>query len=283
MNTSASSSAMHSLAKVSHPHASVTIYLPLKKGDREGFRASEPLLKTVDARLRLAACGLFALIVVGLTQIPALLTALALAGCAVLAARPELAPTLRCLAALDGFMLFILFFLPFTVPGETVFSMNGMTASYEGVLQAVEILLKANAVVLMILALLGSLGSVELGHAMARLRLPVKFVQLFLFTVRYIEVLDREYRRLRTAMKARGFRLRCDLHTWRSVGYLFGMLLVRGIERAERILAAMRCRGFQGHFYPMTEAKPVDRRDYAFAGLSVAAACALIVLEYLHS
>ena len=101
--------------------------------------------------------------------------------------------------------------------------------------------------------------------------------------MRYIEVLDCEYRRLRTAMKARGFRLRCDLHTWRSVGYLFGMLLVRGIERAERILAAMRCRGFQGHFYPMTEAKPVDRRDYAFAGLSVAAACALIVLEYLHS
>jgi cobalt/nickel transport system permease protein len=136
---------------------------------------------------------------------------------------------------------------------------------------------------LMILALLGSIEPVKLGHAMAQLRLPVKFVHLFLFTVRYIDVQGREYRRLRTAMKARGFRLRCDLHTWRSVGYLFGMLLVRGIERAERILAAMRCRGFQGHFHLMAEAEPVNRRDYAFAGLSVAAACALIALEYMHS
>ena len=86
----------------------------------------------------------------------------------------------------------------------------------------------------------------------------------------------------RVAMKARGFRLRCNPHTWRSIGYLFGMLLVRSIERAERILAAMRCRGFQGHFHSLTEVKTMDRRDYAFVSLSVVAACALIVLEYLY-
>ena len=272
---------MTALAEVSHPHTGSIDLPPLQKGGWGGFRASEHLLKTVDARLRVVACGIFALTVVGLTQIPSLLMALALAGCAAMAARLEFASTLRRMAALDGFILFVLFFLPFTVPGEGIFSLNGVTASYEGVLRAVEILLKANAVVLMIMALLGSMEPVELGHAMARLRLPVKFVHLFLFTVRYIEVLGREYRRLRTAMKARGFRLRCDPHTWRSIGYLFGMLLVRGIERAERILAAMRCRGFQGHFHIMTEPEPVGRCDYTFASLSVAAACALIVLESL--
>jgi cobalt/nickel transport system permease protein len=239
------------------------------------------VLEAVDPSLRLVACGSFALAVVGLAQLPALLAAVALAGFAAAMARLEPAPTLRHMAALDGFMLFVLLFLPFTVPGEAVFSLGGSAASREGALRAVEILLKSNAVVLMILALLGSMELVELGHAMARLRLPPKFVHLFLLTVRYIEVLGREYRRLRVAMKARGFRMRCDLHTWRSVGYLFGMLLVHSIERSERILAAMRCRGFQGRFPPPTEMRMVGRRDYAFAGLSAVAGCALMTLEHL--
>jgi cobalt/nickel transport system permease protein len=104
-------------------------------------------------------------------------------------------------------------------------------------------------------------------------------VHLFLFTVRYIAVLGREYQRLRTAMKARGFRMRCDLHTWRSIGYLFGMLLVRSLERSERILAAMRCRGFQGDFHPLTPVGTPGWRDYAFAGGALIAGGLLLALE----
>ncbi len=247
---------------------------------RAGEKARKPVLEAVDTRLRLVVCWSFALVVIGLTQLHALLAALALAGFAAMAANLKRAATLRHMVAFDGFMLFVLLFLPFTVPGEGVFSLNGVTASCEGLLHAAGILLRSNAVMLMVLALLGSMEPMKLGHAMARLRLPAKFVHLFLFTVRYIEVLSREYRRLRTAMKARGFRMRCNPHTWRSIGYLFGMLLVRSIERAERILAAMRCRGFQGRFHSLAEVKTMDWRDYAFAGLSVVAGGALIALEY---
>lgn len=274
MNSYASSNASASPADCRHQPAAC-----FSAETREKER--EPVLKAIDSSLRLVACGGFALVVVGLAQLPALLAALTLAGFAAAMARLEPAPTLRRMAALDGFMLFVLLFLPFTVPGEVVFSLGGSAASREGALRAVEILLKSNAVMLMILALPGSMELVELGHAMARLRLPPKFVHLFLFTVRYIAVLGREYRRLRVAMKARGFRMRCDLHTWRSVGYLFGMLLVHSIERSERILAAMRCRGFQGHFPPPTEVEMVGRGDYAFAGLAVVACCALMVVEHL--
>lgn len=274
MNSYASSSAITNPADCRHQQTAC-----FSTEAREKKR--EPVLKAIDPSLRLVACGGFALVVVGLAQLSALLAALALAGFAAAMARLEPASTLWRMAALDGFMLFVLLFLPFTVPGEAVFSLGGSAASREGALRAVEILLKSNAVVLMILALLGSMELAELGHAMARLRLSPKFVHLFFFTVRYIEVLDREYRRLRVAMKARGFRMRCDLHTWRSVGYLFGMLLVHSIERSERILAAMRCRGFQGRFPPPTEVEMVGRRDYAFAGLSVVACCSLMVLEHL--
>jgi len=274
MNAYASSSAM-TARPVDGGHPS-TAYFSTGAGEKK----RKPMLEAVDSRLRLVVCWGFALAVIGLTQLPALLAALALAGFAAMAARLKRAATLRHMVAFDGFMLFVLLFLPFTVPGGVGFSLNGVSASREGLLHAAGILLRSNAVMLMILALLGSMEPVELGHAMARLRLPAKFVHLFLFTVRYIEVLGREYRRLRVAMKARGFRVRCNPHTWRSIGYLFGMLLVRSIERAERILAAMRCRGFQGRFHSLTEVKTMDRRDYAFTGLSVVAGGALIALEY---
>ena len=37
-------------------------------------------------------------------------------------------------------------------------------------------------------------------------------------------------------------------HTLKTFGYLVGLLLVRGMERGERVLAAMKCRGFDGRF-----------------------------------
>ena len=98
----------------------------------------------------------------------------------------------------------------------------------------------------MMLALLGSTELPEIGHALEKLRVPAKLVQLLLMTVRYIDVLGREYRRLRAAMTVRGFQMRSTSIPGAAMGYLFGMLFVRSFERAERISAAMRCRGFTG-------------------------------------
>ena len=238
-----------------------------------------PILSRVDPRARVLACAAFALGIVSLSHVPSLLAALGFAALAAAAARLDAPTTLKRMASLDGFMIFVLIFLPFSLEGAPLFSIAGFDASHEGVTRAFDILLKSNAIVLMILALLGSMEQVELGHALASLRAPDKFVHLFLFTVRYIEVLGREYARLRTAMKARGFTMRCNLHTWRSVGYLFGMLMVRSIERSERIVAAMRCRGFQGRFFLLTDPRQSRGADAAFGIASAIACVALIALE----
>ncbi|MFT4080823.1 cobalt ECF transporter T component CbiQ [Rhodomicrobium sp.] len=242
-------------------------------GDRWNF------VQSVDPGIRLLVCASFCLVVVSLNGLTALSLALGVAALAVAAARQSLGTALRRMAALDGFMLMVLAMLPFSTPGEPLFSVAGLPASREGALLGATILLKANAVVLMILALLSSMEPALLGRAMNRLRLPSKFVLLFLFTLRYIDVLGREYRRLRTAMKARGFRMRCDLHTWRSVGYLVGMLLVRSIERSERIVVAMRCRGFNGTFPALTENAALSWRDGAFAGLSLGVCVGLALVQ----
>jgi cobalt/nickel transport system permease protein len=95
----------------------------------------------------------------------------------------------------------------------------------------------------------GTLEPATLGHALGRLRVPDKLVHLFLFTVRYVDVLDAEFLRLRQAMRARAFVPGSNAHSWRSLGWLIGMLLVRSLERSQRILAAMKCRGFDGRLY----------------------------------
>ncbi|MFN2187139.1 MAG: energy-coupling factor transporter transmembrane component T family protein, partial [Candidatus Promineifilaceae bacterium] len=124
-----------------------------------------------------------------------------------------------------------------------------LTATRKGRLLALTIFLRSHIVVIVLLALVGTLDAVTLGHALAQLRLPDKLVHLLLFTVRYLGVLHEEYGRLRQAMRTRGFKARSDLYSWRVLGWMMGMLLVRSLERSQRIHDAMKCRGFNGRFY----------------------------------
>ncbi|HSO83926.1 cobalt ECF transporter T component CbiQ [Thiocapsa sp.] len=245
-------------------------------------RAGNGSLQSIDPRLRIVAAALFALVVVSLSGLATLLTALGLALSVMLAARLPAGPTLRRMAAMDGFMLMILVLLPFTVPGTPIVEWGGFTASAEGLVNAFEILLKANAVVLVLLALVGSLDAVTLGHALARLRMPANLVQLLFFTVRYIGVISEEYARLRTAMHARGFRPANSIHTYRSIGYLVGMLLLRSLERSERILAAMRCRGFQGRFHLLDDFT-YGRADALFGGLAALVCLGLVIMDLAYA
>lgn len=237
------------------------------------------LVSRLDPRARVVAAGLFALAVVALRQPAAAGLALMVALLAAIAAGLEARATLRRLAALDGLMVAALATLPFTVPGTPILSVGGFAATQEGLLRALLILLKANAVLLMVQALIGTIDSVALGLALRRLGAPEKLVQLYLFTIRYLDVLGREYRRLRLAMRARAFRMRADRHTWRSVGYLFGMLMVRSVERSERIVRAMRCRGFDGRFPSLDERRRLQPADGGLALATLAGLALLLAAE----
>jgi len=237
------------------------------------------ILTGVDPRLRVLGSFVFAAAVVALDRPLPLVVAVAIALGAVLAAGLRPRRVLRPMAALDGSMALVVATLPFTTSGQPFFSIMGYGASVEGLQRAVEIALKANAVALMALALLGSAELPEIGHALRRLGVPAKLAQLFLMTVRYIEVLGQEYRRLRTAMMVRGFRMRFSVHTWRSVGWLFGMLFARSIDRAERIGEAMRCRGFNGEFPVLTEFA-YTRRDAVFLSAAAGSLALLVAVRF---
>lgn len=236
------------------------------------------IIARFDPRARIVAAVAFAVVVVSLDSWRALGGACALAVLAAVSARPPWPSILRRLLAMDGLMLLVLASLPFTVPGEPLMHWAGHSASREGLLQALAITAKANAILLMLMALVGSLSTVTLGHALQRLYVPAALSHLLLFTVRYLDVLGAEYARLRRAMTARAFRPRTDRHTWRSLGWLVGMLLVRSFERAERVLAAMKCRGFTGRMPTLHDFR-FRPADGLFALVGTAMLCGLVWLE----
>ncbi|MCW8902221.1 MULTISPECIES: cobalt ECF transporter T component CbiQ [Sedimenticola] len=235
-------------------------------------------LRQFDPRLRLITALLFAMTVVSLHLIPLLLLTLLLALGMAWWIGLSGSLLLKRLLVMEGFMIVLLVMLPFSVPGESLFTLGPFNASIEGVQRALQIVLRANAIVILLMALIGTLEPVVLGHALGQLRLPDKLIHLFLFTVRYIGVLFDEYRRLRLAMRARAFVAGSNRHTWRTFGWLVGMLLVRSLERSERILAAMKCRGFNGRLY-LVKQNIWSRYDTLALLLSLSLSGTLLLLE----
>lgn len=238
-------------------------------------------LHRLDPRVRLLAAAGFAMTVVGLSDFLALGGALAAAVATLVLARLPPGPTLRRMAAMDGFIVVMLLLLPFTLPGPPLLTFAGVVASATGVQAALIIALKANAAVLMLLVLVGTLEPAAFGHACHRLGAPDNLVHLLLFTVRYIAVIADEARRMRVAMKVRGFRPGNNCHTYRTFGYLVGMLLVRALERSERILQAMKCRGFSGRI-PLLDSLRYQKQDGVFVAMLFAVILVLLWLEFRH-
>ncbi len=181
---------------------------------------------------------------------------------------------------IEGFLLVLLLLLPFTVPGQTLWNVGPIAVTHEGVARAIMVGLKVNICALTIFALVGGLDPVRIGQAAESLGVPTRFVTLFLLTVRYVSVFRAESSRLTEAMRARAFRPRSNMHTWRTYGNLAGMMLVRSLERAKRVNEAMRCRGFTGRML----APPQDLakwHDLAFATLFAGAMVGLLVMEYV--
>ena len=234
-------------------------------------------LAKLDPRARVGALVAFAVGVVALERIGTVALALAAAAATALLLRLPAATALRRLLAAQASLALLLVTIPFSVPGEPLLRLGPLVASDAGLLRAATIALKANAVLLSALALLGTLDASRVGHALHRLHAPASLVHLLLFTVRYLGRLEEEFGRLRNAMRARAFRPRSDRHTWRSLGQLAGMLLVRSAARAERVMQAMRCRGFTGRLHVLDELRwrAADGVFAAVFGLGVAGLVAL--------
>lgn len=219
----------------------------------EDFITGDSLIHRLDPRARVIVCILFAVVVAVSNRFTALLPALMLSLIFIWLAGLPIKAAISRLLIVNAFVLLLWLFIPFTVAGDTLFRVGPLAVTMQGVLFAARITIKANAIMLSLIALLATMSVFTLGGAMGHLHVPGKIVHLVFFTYRYIQVIHQEYDRLVNAMRIRGFHPGNNIHTYKTFAYLVGMLLVKSYDRAERIRAAMLCRGFRGRFYNLSE------------------------------
>lgn len=108
------------------------------------------------------------------------------------------------------------------------------------------------------LILVATTGMDALGAALLRIGIPKIIVVQILFMYRYLHVLLEEFVRSIQAYRLRSFH--GEGIRFRAWGSLLGQLLIRSIDRANRIYQSMLCRGFDGEVRIMrtTTLHPAD-------------------------
>ncbi len=129
-----------------------------------------------------------------------------------------------------------------------------------GTISFISIMIKFILTVGTALTLVATTGFETMCAGLIRLKIPRVFAVQLLFMYRYIFVLFDEALRMIRAHSLRSFRTYPDI---KIIGSLVGQLLLRSINRAERIHNAMVSRGFEGEIRIMKTMK-MRPADYSY-------------------
>jgi cobalt/nickel transport system permease protein len=166
------------------------------------------------------------------------------------------------LLKINIFLIFIWLVLPFSfsMPGQELAKLGPFILTKEGVLLSALLSIKALAITAAAMAITTTTTVFQLMTGARSMGAPEKLTSMLALMMRYVTVIRDEYERLVWAMKIRGFKASTSIHSLKSYANLAGVLLVRGLDRGERVYAAMICRGYKGHFYFTLERK-INRKD----------------------
>jgi cobalt/nickel transport system permease protein len=199
---------------------------------------ADGLLHRLDARVKLVAAALYVVAVVA-TPLGAWRTlgalGLTLAVLIVISGASPVRLFMRWL----GFLALVGFLAALTAGGLAARSHMSWG------LVVLNLLVKNSLAFLMMLVLIHVTTWPKLLLAMRRLGMPPVLAATLSFMDRYVNVLRDELDRMRSARRARTFRRRGDLGLG-TLSTLIGVLLLRALEREERVHAAMTARGWDG-------------------------------------
>ncbi len=239
----------------------------------------DSLLHRADPRLKLICALIISFEIVFLRSVTALFFALFFAILTLLLSRLDYKLILRRLLVVNVFVLFMWLLIPWSTPGDLVFSVGPLSVTKQGLSTGLSITMKCNAIVIFNMALLSTSTIFALAHALDHLKVPSVLVQLFFFSYRYLHVLEDEYLRIKRAAVVRGFRPGTNLLTYRTYANILGTLFVRSYDRGQRVYWAMTCRGFNGTFWLLSHFH-LQTRDFLLMLLMVAFVTFLLIFEW---
>jgi len=159
-----------------------------------------------------------------------------------------------------------------------------LAISDAGAMRFASILIRSWLSVQMAILLTATTQFPDLMHALHHLRVPQVLVSIISFMYRYLFVLADEVMRLLRARDARSARLTADgkpggTLVWRAkvTGSMAGQLLIRSLDRSDRVYNAMLARGYRGHLLTMNP-HLMTRRDWLMGAVGTAV---LIIIQLL--
>lgn len=238
-----------------------------------------------DDRYKLASLFMYAFLVVSLKTLPMAALAVVISFLAVVAGRLPMAPVMRRVGAMAGFIGMFVVVMPLTVPTRATDSLlffqglPELSINFRGLQLALTIAAKAVAVAVLMEPLLATAPLSRTLEALNQLGVPRKITQMVLLCHRYIYVFLSEAKRMATGMQVRGFKKRTDLFTLRTVAYFLGMLFIRSFDRTYRVYDAMICRGYIGVF-PTHSRFQADGWDRVFSAMWIVLGIVMVVVDH---
>ena len=248
----------------------------------EPFATGNSIIHRIDPRFRVTAAIFYSFSVALCYEFPSIITALGFSLTALFLSGVRLQTVLKRLAIVNIFIFLFWIVLPLTYPGNTIYSLGPVTVYLAGIVLAAKITIKSNAILLVLISFMATMTFSTLGHSLSRLKVPEKLVFLLMITYRYIFVIALEYKKIIRSIKIRGFKPKTTLHTYKTFAYVIGMLLIRASERADRVYNAMRCRGFKGKYYSLTEFQ-ADAKSWVFVALVSVVTLGIVILEFIFN
>jgi cobalt/nickel transport system permease protein len=219
----------------------------------ESFASGESPVHRQDPRIRILFAALLSLSIALADRFEVLFLALGIGIFLSALARLNPRTALRRLTAVFAFLVLLWLTLPFSFQGEAIASIGRFPVYRQGIEQAARISVKSVSILLIFMCLVTTMTVDTLAHVLYFFRFSRKLVFLLLITYRYLFVIAEEYHRLRAAMRIRCFKSGTNIHSFRSIAYMLGMIFVRSSLRAERVSQAMHLRGFRGRFYSLED------------------------------
>jgi cobalt/nickel transport system permease protein len=224
-----------------------------------------------DPALKLAGFTLYVFALASLGTLLGTLAGLAVSLLLLRLSRISIAFTLDLLKPLLFFLVPFFLLLPLRI--ERHGADLGVGWDWDQVRVASVLSLRAFAIALAIFPMFGTAPFHLSMKSLQDLGVPKMLVQSLLFTYRYLFVYLEQLRKMKVAMRSRGFQPKFDLRTFKTYGYQVGMLLVTSYEQTERILSAMKSRGYDGTLRLLYQPRRVPLDWWKFAAMTALVIC----------
>ncbi|NIA30193.1 MAG: cobalt ECF transporter T component CbiQ [Actinobacteria bacterium] len=146
------------------------------------------------------------------------------------------------------FMVPMVILLSTTSGGKVLFSLKFIPVYAQGLTMSLLVVVRTFAILIVFFVMLETTPFNRTIKALHAIKMPDKLVSILFFTYRYIYVYLEELRKMRIALKLRGYKNAMNYHSLKTNGGIVASLLLRSFEQAERICSAMTLRGYTGKF-----------------------------------